>query len=68
MDSTAAASTATAPVDYRLEWTDPKRYLWLLGLIVPLDSVHRLGPGRADWPGRDVVGGAVCRVRRDPLP
>jgi alkane 1-monooxygenase len=29
--ATAAASATTAP-----PWTDPKRYLWLLGLVVPL--------------------------------
>jgi alkane 1-monooxygenase len=29
MESSAAAA------DYRLEWSDPKRHLWLLGLVVP---------------------------------
>ena len=28
--------SSTLTPDYRLEWNDPKRYLWLLGLIVPL--------------------------------
>ena len=28
--------SSAVPAAYRLEWTDPKRYLWLLGLVVPL--------------------------------
>jgi alkane 1-monooxygenase len=55
MDSTVAA------VDYRLEWTDPKRYLWLLGLIVPLipfiawGLVELTGLGVMWWAGPFVV-------------
>ena len=55
MDSTAL------PADYRLEWTDPKRYLWLLGLVVPLipfiawGLVELTGLGVMWWTGPFVV-------------
>ena len=26
-----------------IAWTDPKRYVWLLGLLVPLIALHGLG-------------------------
>ncbi len=54
-----ASTVATA--DYRLEWTDPKRYLWLLGLIVPLipfmawGLVELTGLGVMWWAGPFVV-------------
>jgi alkane 1-monooxygenase len=53
------SSGASAP--YRLEWTDPKRYLWLLGLIVPLlpflawGLVELTGLGVMWWFGPFVV-------------
>jgi len=33
--STAAMHNAPSPVLARVAWRDPKRYLWLLGLVVP---------------------------------
>jgi alkane 1-monooxygenase len=30
-----ATAAATATIDERVTWRDPKRYMWLLGLIVP---------------------------------
>ncbi len=50
-----------ANADYKLEWTDPKRYLWLLGLIVPLvpfiawGLVELTGLGVMWWAGPFVV-------------
>jgi alkane 1-monooxygenase len=47
--------------DYRLEWNDPKRYLWLLGLVVPLlpliawALVRLTGLGVMWWAGPFVV-------------
>jgi len=47
--------------DYRLEWSDPKRYLWLLGLVVPLlpfiawGLVELSGLGVMWWTGPFVV-------------
>jgi alkane 1-monooxygenase len=55
MESSAATS------DYRLQWSDPKRYLWLLGLIVPLvpfiayGLVKLTGLGVMWWAGPFVV-------------
>jgi alkane 1-monooxygenase len=36
MESTAAAANADAEQPMEAAWHDPKRYLWLLGLVVPL--------------------------------
>jgi alkane 1-monooxygenase len=53
--------TSAAAADYKLEWTDPKRYLWLLGLIVPLvpfigwGLVELTGLGVMWWAGPFVV-------------
>jgi alkane 1-monooxygenase len=53
--------SSAAVADYRLEWTDPKRYLWLLGLIVPLlpfiawGLVELTGLGIMWWAGPFVV-------------
>src|SRR2546430_16451662 len=50
---------------YRLEWSDPKRYLWLLGLIVPLvpfiawGLVEATGLGVMWWVGPPVVFGLI---------
>src|SRR5438270_11851322 len=33
--SSAAIHNAPSPVLARVAWQDPKRYLWLLGLVVP---------------------------------
>jgi len=55
MESSAVSAT------YRLEWTDPKRYLWLLGLVVPLlpfiawGLVELTGLGVLWWSGPLVV-------------
>jgi alkane 1-monooxygenase len=51
--------------DYRLEWSDPKRYLWLLGLVVPLvpfiawGLVELTGLGVMWWTGPVVVFGLI---------
>ena len=53
--------SSAVPASYRLEWTDPKRYLWLLGLIVPLlpfiawGLVELTGLGLMWWSGPFVV-------------
>lgn len=53
--------SSTMTSDPRLEWTDPKRYLWLLGLIVPLlpfiawGLVQLTGLGVMWWAGPFVV-------------
>lgn len=60
-------STATADEDVRLEasWTDPKRYLWLLGLVVPIipflawGLVELTGLGVFWWFGPMVVFGLI---------
>jgi alkane 1-monooxygenase len=57
------SSSTAAP--YRLEWRDPKRYFWLLGLIVPLvpfiawGLVQASGLGVLWWFGPFVVFGAI---------
>jgi alkane 1-monooxygenase len=62
------SSAATA--DYRLEWTDPKRYLWLLGLVVPLlpfiawGLVELTGLGIFWWVGPAVVFVAIPLLDR----
>jgi alkane 1-monooxygenase len=59
MDSAASAG------DYRLEWSDPKRHLWLLGLVVPLlpfiawGLVELTGLGVMWWSGPFVVFGVI---------
>jgi alkane 1-monooxygenase len=51
----------TSATDQRLQWTDPKRYLWLLGLVVPLlpfiafGLVKLTGLGLMWWAGPLVV-------------
>ena len=40
---TALDAGSTVSQQSTQEWTDPKRYVWLLGLIVPLAALHRLG-------------------------
>ena len=56
MESATAAATPVAPA-----WTDPKRYLWLLGLIVPLipfmawGLVQATGAGAFYWFGPVLV-------------
>jgi alkane 1-monooxygenase len=53
--------SSAAVTDYRLEWADPKRYLWLLGLVVPLipfiawGLVELTGLGVMWWTGPFVV-------------
>ena len=53
--------SSTAGSDYRLQWSDPKRYLWLLGLVVPLlpfisyGLVDLTGLGVMWWAGPFVV-------------
>ena len=57
-------------VDYRLEWTDPKRYLWLLGLVVPLipfiawGLVTLTGLGVMWWAGPFIVFGVIPTLDR----
>ena len=51
---------ATAGPELTASWRDPKRYAWLLGLIVPLLPVHRLGLGRADRPRAASGSSARC--------
>jgi alkane 1-monooxygenase len=54
-----------AAADYRLEWRDPKRYYWLLGLVVPLvpfiawGLVEATGLGVMWWIGPLVVFGLI---------
>jgi alkane 1-monooxygenase len=56
---------STAAAGYKLEWRDPKRYLWLLGLIVPLvpfiawGLVEATGLGVMWWVGPVVVFGVI---------
>jgi alkane 1-monooxygenase len=67
---------SSPPVDYRLEWTDPKRYLWLLGLVVPLlpfiawGLVKLSGLGVLWWFGPFVVFGLIplldLAIGKDP--
>jgi alkane 1-monooxygenase len=63
--STAAVETGPAVADHGLEWSDPKRYLWLLGLIVPLipfmawGLVELTGLGVLWWTGPVVVFGLI---------
>ena len=64
--STHAATANDAPLE--ASWSDPKRYLWLLGLIVPTGSLHRLWARRAHRPRDHVVGRPVRRLRPHPLP
>jgi alkane 1-monooxygenase len=53
--------SSAAAADYRLEWSDPKRYLWLLGLIVPLTPFIAWGLAEATglgvmwWAGPFIV-------------
>jgi alkane 1-monooxygenase len=53
--------SSIAAAEHRLEWTDPKRYLWLLGLIVPLipfiawGLVELTGLGVMWWAGPFLV-------------
>jgi alkane 1-monooxygenase len=53
--------SSAALADYRLEWSDPKRYSWLLGLVVPFvpfiawGLVERTGLGVMWWAGPFVV-------------
>jgi alkane 1-monooxygenase len=62
---TAAAAPAVADEPLNLTWTDPKRYLWLLGLVVP--AVPFLAWGLAEatglgvmwWAGPAVVFGVI---------
>src|SRR5947208_649670 len=57
--------SAAPSAGYRLQWTDPKRYLWLLGLVVPLlpflawALVELTGLGVMWWFGPFVVFAAI---------
>ena len=61
------SATATAHADEPLtaEWNDPKRYLWLLGLVVPLlpllawGLAELSGLGIAWWFGPFLVFAAI---------
>ena len=59
------ATTAGANQTLELDWTDPKRYLWLLGLVVPLvpfiawGLVELTGLGIMWWAGPVVVYGLI---------
>jgi alkane 1-monooxygenase len=57
--------SSSIAASYKLEWRDPKRYLWLLGLIVPLvpfiawGLVEATGLGVMWWFGPFVVFGVI---------
>jgi alkane 1-monooxygenase len=59
------SSTASVPSRHEVEWTDPKRYLWLLGLVVPLipfiawGIVAVTGLGIGYWFGPLMVFGVI---------
>ena len=61
----AAPAGATADPELRATWNDPKRYLWLLGLIVPLipfiawGLVELTGLGVFWWFGPVLVFGII---------
>jgi len=63
--STAATADATADPELRVAWSDSKRYLWLLGLIVPLipfiawGLVEGTGLGIFWWFGPVLVFGII---------
>jgi alkane 1-monooxygenase len=61
----AANVNTESAVNYKLEWSDPKRYAWALGLIVPLTPfiayalVELTGLGIMWWAGPAVVFGLI---------
>ena len=44
-------ANSTVPQDSSAQWTDKKRYLWLIGLVVPSLAARRLRRPRADRVG-----------------
>ena len=64
MEATAATPESTLELD----WTDPKRYLWLLGLIVPLAPFIAWGFVEATGLGLLWWFGPVVRLRAHPVP
>ena len=64
--TSATAPAAEEPLE--ASWTDPKRYLWLLGLVVPLIPFIAWGLVEATGLGIMLVVRAGARLRRDPVP
>src|SRR3954447_3574060 len=71
-----AVARTTVPVGSTERWRDPKRYLWLIGLVVPSlffigyggGGGHRLAGAVLDRPGGDPRGGPRDRPGRGARP
>ena len=65
MTTSAATATSTAHAEPTPTWSDPKRYLWLLGLVVPVlpfiawGIVEVTGSGLGWWFGPLMVFGII---------